>query len=57
LENDGVRQTNALLRLFFKVEPNELSDEDYAGLTAEMWWALKATGKVELKDGNYRFIS
>jgi hypothetical protein len=57
LENDGVRQTNALLRLFFHVEPDELSDEKYSGLIAEMWWALKATGKVEMKDGNYRFIS
>ena len=49
-------QTDGLLRYFFKVNPDDYDDEQYAELVAKMWWTLEATGNVECKNGEYRFI-
>lgn len=49
-------QTDALLRFFFKIETDNLNDEEFAEMTAKMWWALKATGNVKEENGKLTFI-
>lgn len=49
-------QTDALLRLFFKIDPTVLEDDEYAEMVAQMWWSLETTGKAEKVEGGYKFI-
>ncbi len=37
---DAIEQTDALLRFYFKVDPEELSDEKYYRLVAQLEWIV-----------------
>ena len=49
-------QTDALIRFFFKENPDNYTDEEYCKLAGQLWWALKATGNTEEKNGKITFI-
>lgn len=49
-------QTDALIRFWFKADPDKMSDEKYEIVAAQMWWVLKVTGNTEYKDGVLNFI-
>lgn len=41
---DEVKKVNALLRFYFKIDPSELSDEDWFNRWDELKFALKFEG-------------
>jgi len=49
---DLLRKANALLRFHFKVDPEQLSDEQFSELWQQLKWALHFESKrFNLKDG------
>lgn len=49
-------QTDALIRFFFKTDPDEMSTEKYIRIASQLWWTLKVTGNIEEKDGKINFV-
>lgn len=48
-------RNDAYLRFFFKINPDELSDEKWAEVVEQMWYALEKTGTIEKKNGKIIF--
>lgn len=49
---DVLRKVNALLRYHFKIDPEELTDEQYSERWQELKWAIDFESKrFSLKDG------
>lgn len=51
-----MQQTDALIRFFFKEDPDKMNDKKYSESAAQMWWALRVTGNTKLEDGKITFI-
>lgn len=56
LEADELAKNNALIRFYYKKDPNRMSDQEWANAAAEIHYVLKYTGQIaELKgDGRIK---
>jgi hypothetical protein len=48
---DEIAKNNALIRFYFKVDPERLSDNKWCQLVEELDFVLKYTGQLVPKDG------
>lgn len=52
IKTDEVARNNALIRFFYSVKPEELTDDDWCKYTEEINFVLHKTGQTqELKNG------
>jgi hypothetical protein len=49
VEADEFAQKNALVRFYFKINPNTLSDDEWAEAIEQIMWVLKFNGTIEAK--------
>lgn len=54
--SDYVSQTDALIRFFFKEDPDKMDEEKYISVAGQLWWALDKTGSVKIEGGKITFI-
>jgi hypothetical protein len=47
MDNDAIAQMDGLLRFYFKVDPDKLSDEEFSQRWAQLNWVLKKRGSDE----------
>lgn len=51
LEADELAQQNALIRFYFKVNPDKLSDSEFCKMWEELMFVLKFNGTIQDKNG------
>jgi len=51
LEADELAQQNALIRFYFKVNPDKLSDSEFCERWEELMFVLKFNGTIQDKNG------
>ena len=44
-----VEKNNILLRFYFRIDPDVLTDDEYAKEVNRLWWVLKFTGQFDEK--------
>jgi hypothetical protein len=49
LETDEFARQNALIRFYFKIEPNTLTDDEWATAIEEIMFVLKFNGTIQEK--------
>ncbi len=51
METDEHARISALIRFYYKENPDEISDEKYAKYFNEIIWVLKFIGSIHSKNG------
>lgn len=51
LEADEIAQNNALIGFYYKINPDKLTDSQWAKKVAELHWVLKYTGVLTENNG------
>lgn len=46
LESDELAKNNALIRFYYKKDPERMSDKEWASAAAEIHYVLKYTGQI-----------
>jgi hypothetical protein len=49
LETDEFARQNALIRFYFRIEPNTLTDDEWAAAIEEIMFVLKFNGTIQEK--------
>jgi len=49
LETDEFARQNALIRFYFKVNPDKLNDDEWCEAVEQIMWVLKFNGTIETK--------
>jgi len=51
MASDEISQNNALIRFYYGINPNKLSDSKWAKYSEEIMWVVKFNGTLVEKNG------